>query len=45
MFTNNKDTMKKPFDTSTVINMIGAGTVINGDIQSKSDIRIDGNAC
>ena len=42
MFTNNKDTMKKPFDTSSVINMIGAGTVINGDIQSKSDIRIDG---
>ena len=23
MFTNNKDTMKKPFDTSSVINMIG----------------------
>ena len=42
MFTNNKDTMKKPFDTSTVINMIGAGTVINGDIQSNGDIRIDG---
>ena len=42
MFSNNNDTIKKSTDSPSVINMIGRGTTINGDIQSKSDIRIDG---
>ena len=42
MFSNNNDTMKKSIDNSSAINMIGRGTTINGDIESKSDIRIDG---
>lgn len=37
--TNN---MKKSIDTSSVVNIIGEHTIINGDINSKSDIRIDG---
>ena len=42
MFTNNNNNMKNSNNTSSVVNMIGNGTVITGDIQSKSDIRIDG---
>ncbi len=34
--------MIKENDTSGAVNIIGVGTVINGDIQSKGDIRIDG---
>lgn len=34
--------MKNTTNNSSVVNMVGNGTVINGDIQSKSDIRIDG---
>ena len=34
--------MKNSNNTSSVVNMIGNGTVITGDIKSKSDIRIDG---
>ena len=41
MFTNNKESMKKT-ETSAVVNMIGAGTTITGDVQSKGDIRVDG---
>ena len=41
MFTNNKESMKKTENTA-VVNMIGTGTTINGDIQSKGDIRVDG---
>jgi cytoskeletal protein CcmA (bactofilin family) len=41
MFTNKNETMKKT-ETTTAINMIGAGTIITGDIISKGDIRIDG---
>src|SRR4051812_5487466 len=33
---------KTPDPTSTSINLIGAGTVIDGDIRSNGDIRIDG---
>jgi len=33
--------MKKT-ETTTAVNMIGVGTIINGDIQSKADIRVDG---
>tara|TARA_Y100000589_G_scaffold62352_2_gene53599 strand:- start:2890 stop:3306 length:417 start_codon:yes stop_codon:yes gene_type:complete len=38
--TNNK-TMKKD-DNGTVINMIGVGTIITGDVNSNGDLRIDG---
>ncbi len=41
MFTN-KNEMIKENDTSGAVNIIGVGTVITGDIQSKGDIRIDG---
>ena len=34
--------MKNSTSNSSVVNTVGNGTVINGDIQSKSDIRIDG---
>ena len=41
MFTNNNETMKK-LEPKAVINMIGAGTAIAGDVISKGDIRVDG---
>lgn len=41
MFTNKNEVMKNT-ETTAAINMIGAGTVITGDIQSKGDIRVDG---
>ena len=41
MFTNKNESMKNT-ETTAAINMIGAGTVITGDIQSKGDIRVDG---
>ena len=41
MFTNKNETMKKS-ETTAAVNMIGAGTIITGDIVSKGDIRIDG---
>ena len=41
MFTSKNETMKNT-ETTAAINMIGAGTVITGDIQSKGDIRVDG---
>ena len=41
MFTNNKQEMKRTENTA-VVNMIGRDTTINGDVQSKGDIRIDG---
>lgn len=34
--------MKNSNNTSSIVNMIGNGTIITGNIQSKSDIRIDG---
>ena len=40
MFSNNN--MKNSTNNTSVVNMVGNGTVIIGDIQSKSDIRIDG---
>ena len=44
MFFKNKETdMAKSNETDlTAINLVGAGTVINGDINSNGDIRIDG---
>ena len=41
MFTNKNEIMKKS-ETTASVNMIGAGTIITGDIISKGDIRIDG---
>ena len=41
MFTNKKESMKKE-ETTAAVNMIGAGTVITGDVYSKGDIRVDG---
>jgi len=41
MFTNKNESMKNT-ETASAINMIGEGTVITGDVQSKGDIRVDG---
>ena len=41
MFTHKKTSMKKE-DNKSTINTIGLGTVINGDIHSKGDVRVDG---
>ena len=41
MFTNKNEAMKNSEPTAAV-NMIGAGTVITGDVISKGDIRVDG---
>ena len=41
MFTNKNESMKKG-ETTAAVNMIGAGTVITGDVFSKGDIRVDG---
>ena len=41
MFSNKNKTMKKN-ETNAAINMIGPGTIITGDVQSKGDIRVDG---
>ena len=43
MFTSNKETMSKNNVTeSGSVNIIGAGTVIEGEINTNGDIRIDG---
>ncbi len=45
MFGNNKDTKKPPIavvPTSNAHNSLVKGTVVEGEIQSQSDIRIDG---
>lgn len=42
MFNKNSDAGKTDSGTSS-INLIGAGTVVNGDIKSNGDIRIDGS--
>jgi len=43
MFTNNKKEMThQKNEIQGAVNIIGVGTVITGDIQSKGDIRIDG---
>jgi len=41
MFTNTNESMKKE-EATAAVNMIGAGTVITGDVYSKGDIRVDG---
>jgi cytoskeletal protein CcmA (bactofilin family) len=43
MFDKNKPEATKPNEvTSSSINLIGAGTTIEGDVKSNGDIRIDG---
>ena len=42
MFNKNSDSAKTEGGTSS-INLIGAGTVVEGDIKSNGDLRIDGN--
>lgn len=42
MFNNNKSMSKNATADGNSINLIGAGTSIEGDIQATSDIRIDG---
>tara|TARA_B100001540_G_C15805613_1_gene641954 strand:+ start:544 stop:957 length:414 start_codon:yes stop_codon:yes gene_type:complete len=41
MFNNKNEIMKKSENT-VAVNMIGGGTTITGDINSKGDIRVDG---
>ena len=41
MFINKNESMKKE-ETTAAVNMIGAGTIITGDVYSKGDIRVDG---
>ena len=41
MFLNLDESIKKT-EMKEMVNTIGAGTIVTGDIQSKGDIRIDG---
>ena len=41
MFSNLNES-KKPKEMKEMVNTIGSGTIITGDIQSKGDIRVDG---
>ncbi len=41
MFTKINEPMKKT-ESTTVVNMVGPGTTITGDLNSKGDVRIDG---
>jgi len=38
----NKGVITRPADSNGAINIIGAGTVIEGEIKSNGDVRIDG---
>jgi cytoskeletal protein CcmA (bactofilin family) len=42
MFNKNETPGSKSSEGGTSINLIGAGTVVEGDIKSSGDIRIDG---
>ena len=42
MFTKNNESMKRTENNNSVVNIIGQGTAILGDINSNGDIRIDG---
>ena len=42
MFNNTNNKIMKKDDNGTVINMIGVGTTITGDVNSNGDLRIDG---
>ena len=42
MFTKNNESMKRTENNNSVVNIIGQGTSIIGDINSNGDIRVDG---
>lgn len=42
MFSTKDNNMAKPNETNGVVNLIGVGTTISGDITSSGDIRVDG---
>lgn len=42
MFTTKDKNMARPNENSGVVNLIGVGTNISGDITSSGDIRVDG---
>lgn len=42
MFSANNETMNKTENNNSVVNIIGNGTTILGDINSSGDIRVDG---
>jgi len=42
MFTSKDKNMTKQSETSGVVNLVGVGTTISGDITSSGDIRVDG---
>ena len=42
MFNNKNNNMTRTSETSGVVNLIGVGTTILGDITSSGDIRVDG---
>ena len=42
MFTTNNESMKRTENNNSVVNIIGQGTSIVGDINSNGDIRVDG---
>tara|TARA_B100000767_G_scaffold85250_1_gene81923 strand:+ start:2060 stop:2476 length:417 start_codon:yes stop_codon:yes gene_type:complete len=42
MFNNKTNTMARPNENNGVVNHIGLGTTITGEITSSGDIRIDG---
>ena len=43
MFSTKVKIMAKPQDSTGVVNLIGVGTTIVGDVTSSGDIRIDGS--
>ena len=43
MFSTKEKIMGKPQDSTGVVNLIGVGTTIVGDVTSSGDIRIDGS--
>ena len=42
MFTSKDKNMARPNENSGVVNLIGIGTTIAGDVTSSGDIRVDG---
>ena len=42
MFKTKEKNMARPSENSGVVNLIGVGTTISGDITSSGDIRVDG---
>lgn len=43
MFSTKEKIMAKPQDSTGVVNLIGVGTTIVGDVTSSGDIRVDGS--